>query len=364
MISIIVPTFNEDQAVRLLVDRIEAALKDLPYELIFVDDSTDDTPKVLEELARTRQRIRYVHREGKRGLATAVLQGFQLAKGSVLAVMDADLQHPPEVIPEMYKKILGGAEVVVASRFLPQGDDGGLKGIRKFVSRTARWIGRAALQRVRAVSDPMSGFFMVHRRVVEGVNWNPVGWKILMEILVKGRYVRLAEVPYAFQPRVANRSKMSGREMLNYLRHVGRLVLQSPDDRRFWLFALVGASGVGVNAFLFSLIAGLNVPPETAGFVSASLAMIWNFAWNSWWTWRDVGQGDPLPVIFAKYVIVALVGIAVNLAVLSALYRWLEVPEEAANLVGIFCGAAVNYRLNDRWTWRRIGQKRARMRTS
>lgn len=361
MLSIIVPTYNENETVRLLVGRVRQALGHIPYELIFVDDSTDDTPKVLEELCRQHPEVRFVHRRGQRGLATAVLEGFQIAQGSVLAVMDADLQHPPEVLPEMYRRILEGADVVIGSRFLPGGDDGGLKGIRKIITRTARLVGKIALRRLRPVSDPMSGFFMIRRRVVEGIALNPVGWKILVEIVVKGRYSRLTEIPYCFQPRAANQSKMSPIEMVNYLRHIGRLVLQSPDDRRFWLFSLVGASGVAVNTLLFSLIVRLNVMPEAAGFVSASLAMIWNFSWNSWLTWRDAPHDDPLAITFAKYVIVALLGIAVNLLVLSALYRLFEVPKEGANLIGIVCGAVVNYRLNDHWTWRRLG-KRTRMR--
>ncbi|MDI3257830.1 MAG: glycosyltransferase family 2 protein [Kyrpidia sp.] len=364
MLSIVVPTYNENRTVCLLIDQLEEALRGLPYEVIFVDDSSDDTPNVLQAICAGHPRVRYIHRQGERGLATAVLEGFRAARGAVLAVMDADLQHPPEVLPIMYREIQDGADVVIASRHLPGGDDGGLHGIRKVVSRTAGLIGKAALRRLRSVTDPMSGFFMIRRRVVDGVCLNPVGWKILIEIVVKGRYARLVEVPYTFRPRAANESKMSPAEMFNYLRHVARLVMQSPDDRRFWLFAMVGMSGVAVNTLLFSLLGRWNVIPETAAFVSGSLAMIWNFAWNCGLTWRDAPHADPLAVTFAKYVVVALIGIVVNLAVLSMFYRLLDIPKEWANLTGIIGGALVNYRLNDRWTWRRWGNKRARMRIS
>ncbi|CAB3392580.1 MULTISPECIES: glycosyltransferase family 2 protein [Kyrpidia] len=364
VLSIVVPTYNENQTVRLLIDQLEEALRGFSYEVIFVDDSSDNTPEVLAQLCADHPRVRCIHREGQRGLATAVLEGFRLARGSVLAVMDADLQHPPEVLTRMYREIGQGADVVIASRHLPGGDDGGLHGIRKVISRTARMIGKAALHRVRSVSDPMSGFFMIRRQVIEGVHLNPVGWKILMEIVVKGRYSHLVEIPYAFRPRAANESKMSPAEMINYLRHVARLVVQSPDDRRFWLFALVGISGVAVNTLLFALLTRWRIFPETAAFVSGSLAMIWNFAWNCGLTWRDAPQSDPLAVTFAKYAAVALIGIAVNLVVLSVLFRLLDVPKEWANLTGIIGGALVNYRLNDRWTWRRVGHKRPRMRVS
>ncbi|MDB5085503.1 MAG: Dolichyl-phosphate beta-D-mannosyltransferase [Bacilli bacterium] len=223
MLSIIVPTFNERNNVRVITDRICQSLTDVDFEVVFVDDSMDDTPEILRALADENARVTFYHRDGERGLATAVLNGFSLAKGDILTVMDADLQHPPELLPAMLKEIQAGADMVVPSRFVPGGDDGGLAIHRKLVSWVARKIGQVMLAPVRISTDPTSGFFMFKRTVINSAHLNPVGWKILMEILVKGEIRAYREIPYQFQPRLDEASKMSAKEQWNYLLHIRRL---------------------------------------------------------------------------------------------------------------------------------------------
>ncbi|WP_167758803.1 glycosyltransferase family 2 protein [Thermaerobacter sp. FW80] len=287
MLSIIVPTYNERENVVQLTDRIAEAVS-IPYEIVFVDDSDDDTPAILAALARQRPQVRFVHRTSQRGLGSAVVEGFHLAQGHLLAVMDADLQHPPQLLMDMVRAAEAGADVVIPSRFVPGGSDGGLNGFRKLVSWTARMLARLLLHRVRPVRDPTSGFFLIRRSVVEGIDMQPIGWKILIEILVKGRYRRVVEIPYTFAARAAGESKMGLREPWEYLIHLGRLVAASPEDRRFWLYCLVGASGVVVNFTVYWFLVRLaHWPVPTAGAAAALCAMISNFLLNDRLTWRE-----------------------------------------------------------------------------
>ncbi|HEU4676413.1 MAG TPA: glycosyltransferase [Motilibacteraceae bacterium] len=244
-LTLVVPTRNEGPNLRPLLERSTAALAPLGcrWELLFVDDSDDDTPQLVEQLIEQRDRqpaatsggrtatVRLLHRPaGQRpdGLSGAVLAGFRAARGQVLAVMDADLQHPPEVLPELVGPLLRGeAEVAVASRYCAGSapDAGaGLDGPwRRLVSRSARWPVFALQPRLRQVTDPLGGFFAVQREVLEGVTLAPTGFKILLEVLVRGRWDRVVEVPYRFAEREAGTSKASLRQGMHFARHLARL---------------------------------------------------------------------------------------------------------------------------------------------
>ena len=198
MLSVVVPTFNEGKNIRNLVTQIDDALKGIDYEILFIDDSKDDTPDVIMEVAKDFPAVRMEHRVGESGLATAVLKGFRLAKGEYMACMDADLQHPPIVLKYMYKAMESGADFCIPSRLIPGGDDGGLNWYRKFVSGTARKIGQWMLPCLRKISDPTSGLFMFRREVIENV----------------------VEIPYKFQQRTEGESKLSGKVTMEYLKQL------------------------------------------------------------------------------------------------------------------------------------------------
>jgi dolichol-phosphate mannosyltransferase len=225
MLSIIIPTFNERDNVFALAQRIKLVLGGIAYELIFVDDSQDDTPERLAELAVIDSSVRFIHRQHQRGLATAVVRGFEMARGDTFMVMDADLQHPPDLLIAMLDALETGADIVISSRFIPGGSDGGLGPLRKLISVTARFMATASLLALREVTDPTSGFFAVRRNVLEGVELRPIGWKILIEVVARGHVKRIVEIPYAFRARKAGESKMSFQEQFNYVRHLARLVL-------------------------------------------------------------------------------------------------------------------------------------------
>ena len=211
MLSVVIPTFNESKNIRNLVAQIDVALKGVDYEIVFVDDSKDNTPDVIMEVAKEYPQVRMEHRKNGTGLATAVLDGFKLAKGEYMACMDADLQHPPIVLKYMYKAMESGADFCIPSRLIPGGDDGGLNWYRKFVSGTARKIGQVMLPCLRKISDPTSGLFMFRREVIENADLQPIGWKIMVEI------------PYKFQQRTEGESKLSGKVTLEYLKQLKNL---------------------------------------------------------------------------------------------------------------------------------------------
>ncbi len=223
-ISIVVPTYNEEENVGNLVNQIDYALRGIGYEVIFVDDSTDDTPKTIEKVMEENPNVRMKHRETEKGLATAVLEGFSLAKGDYIAVMDADLQHPPAILRSMYAVMETGIDFCIPSRFIPGGSDGGLGPYRKLVSGVARYIGKIALPSLRKISDPTSGLFMFRRNVIEGADLRPIGWKIMVEVLAMGSYKSVVEIPYRFQARPAGESKLSSKVTVEYLKQVADLM--------------------------------------------------------------------------------------------------------------------------------------------
>ncbi|EPZ49048.1 glycosyltransferase [Alicyclobacillus acidoterrestris] len=357
-LSIIIPSFNERDNIVPIVERIHTALRDEPirYEIWFVDDSTDDTVDVLSEMEAVDKQVHVYHRDSERGLASAVVAGFARARGEYLIVMDADLQHPPELLPEIYRNLAAGSDIVIPSRFVSGGSDGGLGPLRKLVSWVARVIGQLALRRLRKISDCTSGYFGVNRNVVDGAQLDPIGWKILIEVLVKGRYKTVHEIPYEFLARDAGESKMSMREQWNYFRHLFRLVSQSPADRRFFLFCAIGASGVVVNLVVLSILKyALRVPDTSASIIASLVAMLSNYIWNDQITWRASGQRKwniKLPL----FIGISLVGIALTTLVMDG-FRAVGVAVPIGQVIGILVSTVWSYMMNNRLTWKDTQEK-------
>lgn len=213
-VSVIVPTYQEKENIKPLVERIGAVLAGQDYDIIVVDDSSPDgTAEAAASLANSHP-VRVIKREGVRGLGTAILEGFRNAKGDMMGVIDADLQHPPEALPGLVAALESGADIAIASRYVRSGRIEGWPFLRRLVSKGAILLARP-LTKVR---DPMSGYFMVTRGVVEGKSFSPKGYKLLLEILVKGSYHRVKEVPYTFGSRQAGKSKLNSVEYVRYLR--------------------------------------------------------------------------------------------------------------------------------------------------
>jgi len=217
-LSIITPTYKEAENIPEFTERLWRVLNHLPYELIIVDDnSPDGTADIAEELNSKYGNIKVLRRPSKLGLASAVKDGFNKAEADVLAVMDADLQHPPELLPKMYEKIEEGHDIVIASRYIEGGGVEGWSPWRKLVSKGATRLAHLILPRTRKIKDPVSGYFIVNREVIDGIELSVKGFKILLEILDKGNYGSVAEVPYVFKPRKAGKSKLNLKEILSYV---------------------------------------------------------------------------------------------------------------------------------------------------
>jgi dolichol-phosphate mannosyltransferase len=233
-LSVIVPTRNEAPNIELLEQRLSSALDATPggWELIFVDDSDDTTPEVIEKVIAGGRPVRLLHRQmGARqgGLGGAVQEGFKLARGTVFAVMDADLQHPPEIVPALVAPVLSGeAALVAGSRYSWAGADAGLAGPgRQLLSRTCRAVVHLLLPVSRPLQDPMSGLFAFRRSLLDAVVLEPTGYKILLEVTVRTRPAAVLNVGFDFAPRHAGRSKATFREGMVFLRHLLRLVMVS-----------------------------------------------------------------------------------------------------------------------------------------
>jgi dolichol-phosphate mannosyltransferase len=200
-----------------LVERVENALKELSFEIIIVDDnSPDGTADLAEKFNDIYGNIKVLRRPGKLGLGSAVLEGFRKAESEVLAIMDADLQHPPELLPQMYRKVQEGYSLVIASRYVDGGGVEGLSFLRKIISLGAVKLAHLILPKTRNIKDPMSGFFMLKREAINDVELSSRGFKMLLEILIKGKQNSVVEVPYTFKLRRKGKSKLNLKEIFRY----------------------------------------------------------------------------------------------------------------------------------------------------
>ena len=222
-ISVVVPTYNEAESLPQLAQRLFAALDaaGLQGELVVVDDSSPDgTGDVAERLAGQHP-MQVLHRPPKSGLASAVSDGMARARGDILVVMDADLSHPPEVVPQLVQAVASGeAELAVGSRYVPGGGVANWPWHRRFVSWFANQLARPFVP----MRDATSGFFALKRDVVQGVTLDAIGFKIGLEVMARGRYRRFKEVPYTFEDRRYGQSKFGTKEVRHYLQQLGRLL--------------------------------------------------------------------------------------------------------------------------------------------
>jgi dolichol-phosphate mannosyltransferase len=354
---VVVPTFKEAPNVRPLLAKLEAALEGVVWQAIFVDDdSPDGTAEAVRGLGRRDPRVRCLRRVGRRGLASACVEGMLATSAPLLAVMDADLQHDETLLPAMVERLRrGDVDLVVGTRYaagtaVPGWDEG-----RRRLSRLATRLGRAALG--VALSDPMSGFFAIRREALERVvhGLSAVGFKILLDILATARpRLRVAELPYRFRPRRAGESKLDSRAVVDFLLLVADKLVGRWVPVRFLLFAAVGALGVPVHLAVLALLYRLGPAGFVTGQAVAALAaMTFNFALNNELTFRDVRlRGRRWVRGWLSFVLACGVGLWANVGIASHLHDQ-QVGWLPSALAGVAVGVVWNYAVTSVYTWRR-----------
>jgi len=352
-VSVIVPTYNERGNILTLLEKLNSVLSNRSYEVNIIDDDSRDGTAEIARAASDKYPVNVVVRKDKRGLASAVVDGMRLSNGNILVVMDADLQHPPEVVPGLLRALESGSDIAIASRYVKGGacQDWGLT--RKVISRGATFLARILIPSVRRVNDPMSGFFALKRDVVADAVLSPIGYKILLETLARGRFQKVSEVPFVFRTRNKGESKLNSRQQIEYLKHLYSLTRRTGELKRFITFCLVGLTGVGVNEGLLWILnqfAGLPLLP--ASVVSVEAAIISNFTLNDLFTFKDRRTAsNPWWLRLAKFNLVSLVGLGINTGALLFFSNTVGIHYLVANLIGIAIAMLFNYMLNSWWTW-------------
>jgi len=228
-LALVIPTLHEAKNILPLLRRVRTSLDrcDVAYEVIVVDDdSRDGIEEIIAGISAEDPRVRLIVRRGERGLAGAVLRGWEESEAPHLAVMDADLQHPPELLPRLWEQMDAGADLVVGSRYACGGSLRGWKPTRHLISRVAVWMTLPVQRAGLRACDPMSGFFMVRRSCIDGIGLQKSGFKILLEILARGEIRSVVEVPFTFGRRYAGASKATARVAFDYLALLLRLYRQ------------------------------------------------------------------------------------------------------------------------------------------
>ncbi|MHC5670540.1 glycosyltransferase [Nostoc sp.] len=372
-LSLVIPTYKERDNIQNVVSILSRLLDEsIPgnYELIVVDDdSPDRTWEIAQSLMPEYPQLRVMRRQQERGLSSAVIRGWQAATGSVLGVIDGDLQHPPEVLMQLLHSVEQGADLAVASRHVDGGGVSSWSVVRRFLSRGAQLLGLVILPGVLGrVSDPMSGYFMVRRSAIANATLNPVGYKILLEVIGRGKVDQLAEVGYVFCERKEGESKVTWKQYIDYIHHLVRLRLSTGrvgrisrkvnfPIGRFLRFGLVGFSGVFVDLTVFYLLRTvIHLGLTRSTILSAGVAIINNFLWNDLWTFSDISQRQRDPhqrfKRFLKFSAICLAGVILQALIINFLYNVLGINQYLAKLIAIAVATIWNFWINLKLSWR------------
>jgi dolichol-phosphate mannosyltransferase len=363
-LSLVLPTYNEGKNIVAVIEQLIPVLDNvanLQYEIIVVDDdSPDRTWEKALDLSEKYPQVRVIRRQGERGLSTAVIRGWQAAQGRILGVMDADLQHPPEVAANVARQMLRGADLTIASRHVEGGGVSDWSLVRRIISRGAQMIGFVLLPEVIGrISDPMSGFFMVRRTAIQGRKLSPLGYKILIEVMGRGEIGWISEVPYTFRERAEGSSKLTNRIYVEYFQHLLRLRLFLLHESKFVRFCVVGCSGVVIDMsllYVFSDPKMLHWGLTRSKILAAEAALINNFIWNDLWTFGSLSQHQNTMSQrikrFLKFNVICSLGIILNVLILNVEFNWLHMDRYIANLVAIGLVTLWNYKSNKEFSWR------------
>lgn len=362
-LAVIVPSYNERDNIVSLYDKVATALKGIAFEFIVVDDnSPDGTARVVKELARERHNVRCIHRIGRRGLSSAVVEGISASAAPFFAVIDADHQHDETVLSQMYAKALAGDDIVVGTRYAGSGTVGqGLSATREAGSRLATKL--SSVLTGTTLSDPMSGFFLMRREVFDEVapTLSKDGFKILLDIIVSAtrfrnreqRALSIGEVPYTFRPRHAGESKMNPLIVIQFLGLILSKMTGGLLPTSFLLFGLVGGTGVFVHLFALWVthqFLGFNF--TNAQLTATIVAMTTNFVLNNELTYSDKKlRGSRLWIGLLSFYAVCSIGALANVSVATWIYQ--ANPDLfLAGILGALMSVVFNYSVTRVFTWR------------
>jgi dolichol-phosphate mannosyltransferase len=353
-LSVIVPTYREAANVPRLFERLTQTLGDLPWEMVVVDDdSSDGTYDVAYAIARRDPRLRCIRRVNRSGLAGAVIEGWLASSADFVAVIDGDLQHDERILPQMYAALANNqGDLVIGTRIADKTQPGGLSPSRQKLSDLGKWF----FSQVAGVdiSDPMSGFFMTRREIVAELapKLSADGFKILVDLILSRRGMKVVEAPYVFRPRTAGESKLSPLVGLDFLGLVAHHASGGVLPTRFVLFALIGGVGLVVHLAVLTVLLGGGRDFTYAQVIATIMAMGSNFALNNEITYRNrryrgVGKIGGFLIFGA----LCGVGAIANINVASVLYArngsW-----GLAGLSGALIGVVWNYAASNTFVWR------------
>jgi dolichol-phosphate mannosyltransferase len=363
-LTVILPTLNEAETIRETINKVMRVLEDnhLFGEVLIVDDnSTDNSLDIFRDLQAIYKNLTVLIRFTNPGLSQSVYNAFEEAQSDVFIVMDADGQHPAEKILELYRGICEGNDIVIGSRYMNGG------GIEKWsISRRIISIGANVMAQLffPEVSDTGSGFFAIKKGVIEGAVLKPRGYKILVEILGKGQWESVKEIPILFGERKKGESKLKGFTMMEYLRQLSDLFWFSINHKdshafgeftRIAKFMAVGLTGVFVNmGFLYVLTEKIGMFYLVSSIFAIELSILSNFALNDLWTFGDVDNRHSGFSRFIRFHVVSISGVIINIATLFILTAGFGVYYLLSNLIGIGLAFAWNFLVNRRLTWIRI----------
>ena len=372
-ISIIIPTYNESQNILQILKSIKDNLpKNFVTQAIVVDDnSPDGTGKLVEDYLKNIKKmadytIEIIHRKAKDGLGSAILKGIQHAKGDTIVVMDCDFSHPPQIIPKLIESIKKYQyDIVVASRYIKGGKIQGWSLKRKTMSKFATLIAKKGLG--IDTHDPMSGFFAFKRNIIKGLNIDAIGYKFLLEILVKTKNVSIKEIPYTFQNRELGSSKLSIRTIFDYYRSVWKLYrygkpLEKQEKRqsvkflyKAGRFYTVGASGFIVNYMISLLLTGgvSDLWYLHANVIGIIASITTNFILNKTWTFGDRDFRIKKTISqYGKFAMFSSLGALVQLGMVYFLVDSNEISYPLALIFAVMTAAFGNFILNKKFTFK------------